>query len=234
MVSCLLALVFPVHPLNDPSLVHEKEPAGGQLGPGVLSVKGQVSRVTEEINRKNLRVMAGIFRADQGVIHKVDDDPGIFSARKHGVRRTPGSKQIPKGLVDPGHHGALGGGVECGPGPGFEKQESTQATHGDRKEATTSQDKKRGIGLTCLRVCPGITRQAHDKAENEKDLYKSHSQILRPYQYAHQSQASWRQATSAQYNITRAPVAQLDRASDYGFEGWGFDSLRARLPQECK
>ncbi len=25
-----------------------------------------------------------------------------------------------------------------------------------------------------------------------------------------------------------APVAQLDRASDYGSEGWGFDSLRAR------
>ena len=25
-----------------------------------------------------------------------------------------------------------------------------------------------------------------------------------------------------------APVAQLDRAPDYGFGGWGFDSLRAR------
>ena len=25
-----------------------------------------------------------------------------------------------------------------------------------------------------------------------------------------------------------APVAQLDRASDYGSEGWGFDSLQAR------
>jgi hypothetical protein len=25
-----------------------------------------------------------------------------------------------------------------------------------------------------------------------------------------------------------APVAQLDRASDYGSEGWGFESLRAR------
>ena len=24
------------------------------------------------------------------------------------------------------------------------------------------------------------------------------------------------------------PVAQLDRASDYGSEGWGFESLRAR------
>ena len=24
-----------------------------------------------------------------------------------------------------------------------------------------------------------------------------------------------------------APVAQLDRASDFGSEGWGFDSLRA-------
>src|SRR3954465_6267017 len=26
-----------------------------------------------------------------------------------------------------------------------------------------------------------------------------------------------------------APVAQLDRASDYGSEGWEFESLRARL-----
>src|SRR6185437_9403809 len=26
----------------------------------------------------------------------------------------------------------------------------------------------------------------------------------------------------------RAPVAQLDRASDYGSEGWEFESLRAR------
>ena len=26
----------------------------------------------------------------------------------------------------------------------------------------------------------------------------------------------------------RAPVAQLDRASDFGSEGWGFESLRAR------
>ena len=25
----------------------------------------------------------------------------------------------------------------------------------------------------------------------------------------------------------RAPVAQLDRASDFGSEGWGFESLRA-------
>jgi hypothetical protein len=25
-----------------------------------------------------------------------------------------------------------------------------------------------------------------------------------------------------------APVAQLDRASDFGSEGWGFESLRAR------
>ena len=27
--------------------------------------------------------------------------------------------------------------------------------------------------------------------------------------------------------ISRAPVAQLDRASDYGSEGWGFESLQA-------
>ncbi len=27
--------------------------------------------------------------------------------------------------------------------------------------------------------------------------------------------------------ILFAPVAQLDRASDFGSEGWGFDSLRA-------
>lgn len=25
----------------------------------------------------------------------------------------------------------------------------------------------------------------------------------------------------------RAPLAQLDRVSDYGSEGWGFESLRA-------
>ena len=29
--------------------------------------------------------------------------------------------------------------------------------------------------------------------------------------------------------IKRAPVAQLDRASDYGSEGYGFESFRARL-----
>lgn len=28
-----------------------------------------------------------------------------------------------------------------------------------------------------------------------------------------------------------APLAQLDRASDYGSEGWGFESLRAHHPQ---
>src|SRR3954471_10659092 len=28
--------------------------------------------------------------------------------------------------------------------------------------------------------------------------------------------------------ILEAPVAQLDRASDFGSEGWGFKSLRAR------
>jgi hypothetical protein len=27
------------------------------------------------------------------------------------------------------------------------------------------------------------------------------------------------------------PVAQLDRASDFGSEGWGFDSLRGRHPR---
>ncbi len=27
---------------------------------------------------------------------------------------------------------------------------------------------------------------------------------------------------------TKAPVAQLDRASDFGSEGWGFESLQAR------
>jgi hypothetical protein len=29
-------------------------------------------------------------------------------------------------------------------------------------------------------------------------------------------------------NFHRGPVAQLDRASDFGSEGWGFDSLRGR------
>jgi hypothetical protein len=29
------------------------------------------------------------------------------------------------------------------------------------------------------------------------------------------------------YSSPSAPVAQLDRASDFGSEGWGFDSLRA-------
>ena len=28
--------------------------------------------------------------------------------------------------------------------------------------------------------------------------------------------------------MSDAPLAQLDRASDYGSEGWGFDSLKAR------
>ena len=32
--------------------------------------------------------------------------------------------------------------------------------------------------------------------------------------------------------IVRAPVAQLDRASDYGSEGWEFESLRARCREE--
>ena len=31
---------------------------------------------------------------------------------------------------------------------------------------------------------------------------------------------------------SNAPVAQLDRASDYGSEGYGFDSYRARLLRE--
>ena len=30
--------------------------------------------------------------------------------------------------------------------------------------------------------------------------------------------------TSQGINIQAGPVAQLDRASDYGSEGWGFDS----------
>ena len=30
------------------------------------------------------------------------------------------------------------------------------------------------------------------------------------------------------YHGGPAPLAQLDRASDFGSEGWGFDSLRAR------
>ena len=29
--------------------------------------------------------------------------------------------------------------------------------------------------------------------------------------------------------IHRVPVAQLDRASDFGSEGWGFESLQARV-----
>ena len=33
---------------------------------------------------------------------------------------------------------------------------------------------------------------------------------------------------SAFWRVKRAPVAQLDRASDFGSEGWGFKSLRAR------
>ncbi len=28
--------------------------------------------------------------------------------------------------------------------------------------------------------------------------------------------------------LVQAPLAQLDRASDYGSEGWGFDSLKVR------
>ena len=30
------------------------------------------------------------------------------------------------------------------------------------------------------------------------------------------------------YNPARAPIAQLDRASAFGAEGWGFESLWAR------
>src|SRR6184192_246324 len=30
------------------------------------------------------------------------------------------------------------------------------------------------------------------------------------------------------HNFDCGPVAQLDRASDFGSEGWGFDSLRGR------
>ncbi len=31
-----------------------------------------------------------------------------------------------------------------------------------------------------------------------------------------------------------APVAQLDRASVFGTEGWGFESLRVYLAQACR
>ena len=32
--------------------------------------------------------------------------------------------------------------------------------------------------------------------------------------------------------MIKAPVAQLDRASDFGSEGWGFESLQAREKEE--
>jgi hypothetical protein len=35
-------------------------------------------------------------------------------------------------------------------------------------------------------------------------------------------------ATDLSLKGLRGPVAQLDRASDFGSEGWGFDSLRGR------
>jgi hypothetical protein len=38
----------------------------------------------------------------------------------------------------------------------------------------------------------------------------------------------WTEAPKTLTFLGRAPVAQLDRASDFGSEGWGFDSLRAR------
>ena len=31
--------------------------------------------------------------------------------------------------------------------------------------------------------------------------------------------------------LSRVPVAQPDRASDFGSEGWGFESLQARMVQ---
>ena len=37
-----------------------------------------------------------------------------------------------------------------------------------------------------------------------------------------------RSVESSPYIEDLALVAQLDRASDYGSEGWGFESLRAR------
>jgi hypothetical protein len=42
--------------------------------------------------------------------------------------------------------------------------------------------------------------------------------------------AGWRQAFMGNTFPARlnAPLAQLDRASDFGSEGWGFESLRAR------
>ncbi len=38
--------------------------------------------------------------------------------------------------------------------------------------------------------------------------------------------------SSAPFILKNAPVAQLDRASDYGSEGYGFDSFRARHIRE--
>jgi hypothetical protein len=31
------------------------------------------------------------------------------------------------------------------------------------------------------------------------------------------------------FRTSQAPLAQLDKASDYGSEGWEFESLRARV-----
>ena len=31
------------------------------------------------------------------------------------------------------------------------------------------------------------------------------------------------------WDLQNVPVAQLDRASDFGSEGWGFESLQARV-----
>jgi hypothetical protein len=49
-------------------------------------------------------------------------------------------------------------------------------------------------------------------------------------------------ATDLSLKSLHGPVAQLDRASDFGSEGWGFDSLRGRhchsfhveLPQDVE
>jgi hypothetical protein len=47
--------------------------------------------------------------------------------------------------------------------------------------------------------------------------------ILRRYSKCQSLEFGGKDAYLGQYN---APVAQLDRASDFGSEGWGFDSLR--------
>ena len=38
----------------------------------------------------------------------------------------------------------------------------------------------------------------------------------------------WRNSVSRRFRLGSVPVAQPDRASDFGSEGWGFESLQAR------